>query len=57
MHLQGEGPQPLRVRREGSFYGMADVGIVLSLAMTLAFLASSLGIVVWIFRTGYRLKA
>ena len=36
---------------------MADVGIVLSLAMTLAFLASSLGIVVWIFRTGYRLKA
>jgi len=39
-----------------SFYGMADVGIGLSLAMTFAFLVASLGIVVWIFRTGYRLK-
>jgi len=39
-----------------SFYGMADVGLGLSLAMTFAFLVASLGIVVWIFRTGYRLK-
>ena len=39
-----------------SFYGMADVGLGLSLGMTVAFLVASLGIVVWIFRTGYRLK-
>jgi ABC-2 type transport system permease protein len=36
---------------------MADVGLWISLAMTLAFLAASLLVVVWIFRTGYRLKA
>ena len=40
-----------------SFYDIADVGVGVSLAMTLAFLASCLGIVWWIFRTGYRLKA
>jgi ABC-2 type transport system permease protein len=40
-----------------SFYGMADVGLWISLAMTLAFLAASLLVVAWIFRTGYRLKA
>ncbi len=40
-----------------SFYGMADVGVAISLGMTAAFLAISLAIVVWIFRTGYRLKA
>jgi len=40
-----------------SFYGMADVGLWISLAMTLVFLAVSLLIVTWIFRTGYRLKA
>jgi ABC-2 type transport system permease protein len=40
-----------------SFYGMADVSIGLSLAMTFAFLAASLAIVAWMFRTGYRLKA
>ena len=39
-----------------SFYGMADVGVGVSLAMTVAFLAISLAIVAWIFRTGYRLK-
>ncbi|MDH5541076.1 MAG: ABC transporter permease [Rhizobacter sp.] len=39
-----------------SFYGLADVGIGLSLAMTLGFLAVALAIVVWIFKTGYRLK-
>jgi len=39
-----------------SFYASADVGVVVSLAMTLAFLAISLAIVAWIFRTGYRLK-
>jgi len=40
-----------------SFYGVADVPVALSLGMTLAFLAVSLAIVAWIFRTGYRLKA
>jgi len=39
-----------------SFYGVADVSIAVSLAMTLAFLAVSLAVVAWIFRTGYRLK-
>jgi ABC-2 type transport system permease protein len=39
-----------------SFYEIADVGVGISLAMTLAFLAMCLAIVWWIFRTGYRLK-
>ncbi len=40
-----------------SFYGSADVSVGVSLAMTLAFLAVSLAVVAWIFRTGYRLKS
>ena len=40
-----------------AFFGTADVGIGVSLAMTLAFLVVFLGIVAWMFRTGYRLKA
>ena len=39
-----------------SFYGLSDVEVVVSVVMTLAFLAVSLAIVAWIFRTGYRLK-
>jgi ABC-2 type transport system permease protein len=39
-----------------SFFGIADVHIGISLGMTLAFLVICLGIVWWIFRTGYRLK-
>jgi len=39
-----------------SFYGLADVGVGISLGMTLVFLAVSIAIVAWIFRTGYRLK-
>src|SRR5258707_2783535 len=39
-----------------SFYGLADVSVGVSLAMTGRFLAVSLVIVAWIFRTGYRLK-
>jgi len=39
-----------------SFYGTADVGVELSLAITLAFFAICLAMVAWIFRTGYRLK-
>ena len=39
-----------------SFYGIADVGVGVSLAMTSLFLAICLAIVWWIFKTGYRLK-
>ncbi len=39
-----------------SFYGSADVGVGLSLGMTLSFLLIALGIVAWIFKTGYRLR-
>jgi len=39
-----------------SFYGIADVAVGISLAMTLTFLALFLAIVAWIFKTGYRLK-
>ncbi|WP_442597793.1 ABC transporter permease [Parapusillimonas sp. JC17] len=39
-----------------SFYGVADVSIYTSLAMTLVFLALCLAIVGWIFKTGYKLK-
>ena len=39
-----------------SFYGTADVGVGVSLAATLGFFFLCLGIVYWIFRTGYRLK-
>lgn len=39
-----------------SFNGLSDVNIGISVLATLAFLALCLAIVVWIFRTGYRLK-
>jgi len=39
-----------------SFYEISDVGVGISLAMTLAFLGVCLAIAWWIFRTGYRLK-
>lgn len=40
-----------------SFYGKSDVAIGVSLTMTLVFLSLCLGVIAWIFRTGYRLKA
>ena len=40
-----------------SFYGQADVSVGLSLAMTLVFFVACLGVVAWIFKTGYRLKS
>jgi len=40
-----------------SFYGIADVSVGVSLAMTLVFLGICLAVVAWIFRTGYRLRA
>ena len=40
-----------------SFYGVSDVDIGISIAMTLGFMALCLGAIIWIFRTGYKLKA
>jgi len=39
-----------------SFYGIADVSVGVSLAMTGLFLAICLATVWWIFKTGYRIK-
>jgi ABC-2 type transport system permease protein len=40
-----------------SFYGQSDVSIGLSLLAIFGFLVLCLGVIWWIFRTGYRLKA
>jgi ABC-2 type transport system permease protein len=40
-----------------SFFGSADVGVGISLGITLLFLLLCLGIVTWIFRSGYKLRA
>jgi ABC-2 type transport system permease protein len=40
-----------------SFYETSDVGVGVSLAMTLGFFVICLLVVGWIFRTGYRLKS
>jgi ABC-2 type transport system permease protein len=39
-----------------SFYGVSDVGVGVSLAMTLVFLTVCLAAVAWIFKTGWKLK-
>ncbi len=39
-----------------SFYGVADVSVAISLGMTIVFLAVCLGVIGWIFKTGYRLR-
>jgi ABC-2 type transport system permease protein len=39
-----------------SFYEVADVHVGVSLGMTAVFLAICLGVIAWIFKTGYRLK-
>jgi len=39
-----------------SFYGVSDVSVAISLGMTLVFMLLCLGLVWWIFKTGYRLK-
>lgn len=39
-----------------SFYEVSDVHVGTSLAMTFVFLLACLGVVGWIFKTGYRLK-
>ncbi len=40
-----------------SFYGISDVSLAASLIMTTLVLAICLGLVTWIFKSGYRLKA
>ncbi len=40
-----------------SFFETADVGVQLSLLVTLGFFAACLLLVTWMFRTGYRLKS
>ena len=39
-----------------SFYGHSDVGVGVSLGMTLMFMLVCLAAIAWIFKTGYRLK-
>jgi ABC-2 type transport system permease protein len=39
-----------------SFFGIADVSVGVSLAMTLVFLVICLAVIWWMFKTGYRLK-
>jgi ABC-2 type transport system permease protein len=39
-----------------SFYGVSDVGVEISMGMTLVFLAICLAAVRWMLKTGYRLK-
>ncbi|MGE0626792.1 MAG: ABC transporter permease [Hyphomicrobiaceae bacterium] len=39
-----------------SFHGVADVDVRISMAMTVLILAVCIGIVWWMFKTGYRLK-
>ncbi|UIP05877.1 ABC transporter permease [Erythrobacter sp. SDW2] len=39
-----------------TFYGTSDVDIRLSFAITLGFLAVCVGIIAWIFKTGWRLR-
>jgi ABC-2 type transport system permease protein len=40
-----------------SFFESADVHVGISLAVTLLFLALCIGIIAWIFKTGYRIKS
>ncbi|NJM33675.1 MAG: ABC transporter permease [Rhodomicrobium sp.] len=39
-----------------SFYEIADVGLGVSVAMILVFFVACLGVIWWIFKTGYRIK-
>ncbi|MFO1105919.1 MAG: ABC transporter permease [Amaricoccus sp.] len=40
-----------------SFFGMADVGVGLSLAAIILFTLACLGVAWWIFRTGYKIRS
>jgi ABC-2 type transport system permease protein len=39
-----------------AFYGVSDISFAVSLGMALAFMALCIGAILWIFRTGYRLR-
>ena len=39
-----------------SFYGVSDVQVGVSLGMTLIFMLGCLGVIWWVFRTGYKLR-
>ena len=39
-----------------TFYGIADVDVGLSVGMMLVFMAICISVIVWMFRTGYRLR-
>lgn len=39
-----------------SFYGVSDVGVGISLTMIVVFMLVCLGIVTWLFKTGYKIK-
>ena len=40
-----------------AFYGVADVSVAISFGMTFGFMIVCIGIIAWIFRTGYRLRS
>ncbi len=40
-----------------TFFGTAEVGVLVSLAALVVFLAACIAVVAWVFRTGYRLKS
>jgi ABC-2 type transport system permease protein len=40
-----------------SFYGIADVSVIASLSVTVAFMILCLLVIGWVFKTGYRLKS
>jgi hypothetical protein len=40
-----------------SFYGLSDVSVGVSLSMTFLIMLTCFGLIWWIFKTGYRLKA
>lgn len=40
-----------------TFYGTADFNVGISLGMTLLFMAICVGLIAWIFKTGYRLRS
>jgi ABC-2 type transport system permease protein len=40
-----------------AFYGIADVAVAVSLSMTVGFMIICIAVIMWIFRTGYRLRS
>jgi ABC-2 type transport system permease protein len=39
-----------------TFFGVADVHVGVSVAMMVAFMVACIGVIIWMFRTGYRLR-